>query len=191
MLFRSSYEVTPDRIEWARGLLARRIDNLDMFRVVDLKLHRSAWECLLGIGTLTLVTRDESDPQFAFEKVRPGMAKQVKQGDLIVAGRNFGCGSSREHAPRALLQMGIACVVAESFARIFYRNCINTGLLPVECRIEADDGDLLSVDLAKGTIVNHTKGKEWGFTPFPRFIQELMDKGGLMAKIKEEKRCTR
>jgi len=110
---------------------------------------------------------------------------------ILVAGRNFGCGSSREHAPRALLQMGIACVVAESFARIFYRNCINTGLLPVECRIEADDGDLLSVDLAKGTIVNHTKGKEWGFTPFPSFIQELMDKGGLMAKIKEEKRCTR
>lgn len=128
---------------------------------------------------------------FAFEKVRPGMAEQVKQGDVIVAGRNFGCGSSREHAPRALLQMGIACVVAESFARIFYRNCINTGLLPVECRIEADDGDLLSVDLAKGTIVNHTKGKEWDFTPFPSFIQELMDKGGLMAKIKEEKRCTR
>ncbi len=65
-----SYEVTPDRIEWARGLLARRIDNLDMFRVVDLKLHRSVWECLLGIGTLTLITRDDSDPQFAFEKVR-------------------------------------------------------------------------------------------------------------------------
>lgn len=128
---------------------------------------------------------------FAFEKVRPAMAKQVKKGDLIVAGRNFGCGSSREHAPRALLQMGISCVVAESYARIFYRNCINTGLLPVECRVEADDGDTLSVDFTKGLIINETKGQEWKFAPFPRFVQELIDKGGLMAKIKEEKRCSK
>lgn len=128
---------------------------------------------------------------FAFEKVRPGMAKQVQKGDVIVAGRNFGCGSSREHAPRALLQMGISCVVAESYARIFYRNCINTGLLPVECRIEAEDGDVLSVDFAKSLIVNETKGKEWNFAPFPQFVQELIDKGGLMAKIKEEKRCSK
>jgi 3-isopropylmalate dehydratase small subunit len=128
---------------------------------------------------------------FAFEKARPGMAKQVKKGDVIVAGRNFGCGSSREHAPRALLQMGISCVVAESYARIFYRNCINTGLLPVECRVEADDGDTLSVDFTKGLIINETKGQEWKFAPFPRFVQELIDKGGLMAKIKEEKRCSK
>ena len=128
---------------------------------------------------------------FAFEKVRPGMAKQVKAGDIIVAGRNFGCGSSREHAPRALLQMGISCVVAESYARIFYRNCINTGLLPVECKIEADDGDTLSVDFARSVIVNQSKGKEWTFAPFPMFVQELIDKGGLMARIKEEKRCSK
>jgi len=128
---------------------------------------------------------------FAFEKVRPGMAKQVRKGDVIVAGRNFGCGSSREHAPRALLQMGISCVVAESYARIFYRNCINTGLLPVECRVEAEDGDTLSVDFVKGMIINESKGKEWKFAPFPQFVQELIDKGGLMAKIKEEKRCSK
>ena len=128
---------------------------------------------------------------FAFEKVRPDMAKRVKKGDVIVAGRNFGCGSSREHAPRALLQMGISCVVAESYARIFYRNCINTGLLPVECKIEADDGDKLSVDFAKGVIVNESKGREWKFAPFPQFVQELIDKGGLMAMIKEEKRCSK
>jgi 3-isopropylmalate/(R)-2-methylmalate dehydratase small subunit len=126
---------------------------------------------------------------FAFEKVRPGMAAKVSKGDVIVAGRNFGCGSSREHAPRALLQAGFTCVVAESYARIFYRNSINVGLLPIECRIEADEGDCLSVDLKSGTIRNETKGKEWHFTPFPAFVKELIDKGGLMAKIKEAKRC--
>ncbi|OPX57300.1 MAG: Isopropylmalate/citramalate isomerase small subunit [Methanomassiliicoccales archaeon PtaB.Bin134] len=139
------------------------------------------------------LTSDNNDRlgTFAFEKVRPEMAKQVKRGDIIVAGRNFGCGSSREHAPRALLQMGISCVVAESYARIFYRNCINTGLLPVECQVEAEDGDELTVDFAKGVIRNVTRGREWSFAPFPRFVQELIDKGGLMAKIKEEKRCSK
>jgi 3-isopropylmalate/(R)-2-methylmalate dehydratase small subunit len=128
---------------------------------------------------------------FAFEKVRPGMAAKVSKGDIIVAGRNFGCGSSREHAPRALLQAGFSCVVAESYARIFYRNSINVGLLPIECRIEADEGDDLSIDLKNGTIRNETKGREWHFAPFPAFVKELMDKGGLMAKIKEAKRCTK
>ncbi|MDD1756811.1 MAG: 3-isopropylmalate dehydratase, partial [Methanomassiliicoccales archaeon] len=118
-------------------------------------------------------------------------AAKVSKGDIIVAGRNFGCGSSREHAPRALLQAGFSCVVAESYARIFYRNSINVGLLPIECRIEADEGDQLSVDLRSGTIRNETKGKEWHFAPFPAFVKELIDKGGLMAKIKEAKRCTK
>lgn len=139
------------------------------------------------------LTSDNNDKlgRFAFEKVRPEMAGQVKKGDVIVAGRNFGCGSSREHAPRALLQMGISCVVAESYARIFYRNCINTGLLPVECKVEAEDGDVLAVDFDKGTIDNVTTGKSWQFAPFPEFVRDLMDKGGLLAKIKEEKRCTK
>ncbi len=145
------------------------------------------------IITAERLSSDNNDKlgTFAFEKVRPEMAKQVQKGDIIVAGRNFGCGSSREHAPRALLQMGISCVVAESYARIFYRNCINTGLLPVECKVEADDGDVLSVDFTKGIITNHTKGQEWRFAPFPEFVQDLIDKGGLMAKIKEDKRCSK
>ena len=129
--------------------------------------------------------------EFAFEKVRLGMAANVEKGDIIVAGRNFGCGSSREHAPRALLQAGFSCVVAESYARIFYRNCINVGLLPIECKVEADEGDVLTIDLKNGTIRNETKGKEWHFAPFPAFVKELIDKGGLMAKIKEAKRCTK
>jgi 3-isopropylmalate/(R)-2-methylmalate dehydratase small subunit len=139
------------------------------------------------------LTSDNNDKlgTFAFEKVRPELVKLVQKGDIIVAGRNFGCGSSREHAPRALLQMGISCVVAESYARIFYRNCINTGLLPVECSVEAKEGDMLSVDFEKGMIKNETSGKEWRFAPFPDFVRDLIDKGGLMAKIKEEKRCTK
>ena len=117
------------------------------------------------------------------------MSAKVRNGDIIVAGRNFGCGSSREHAPRAILQAGIVAVVAESFARIFYRNAINVGLLPVECKVQADEGDVLTIDVGKGKIFNETKGTESEFAPFPPFVQELMDKGGLMAKIKEEKRC--
>lgn len=128
---------------------------------------------------------------FAFEKVRPGMISKVSKGDILVAGRNFGCGSSREHAPRALIQAGFSCVVAESFARIFYRNCINVGLLPIECKIEADEGDELQIDLERGRILNLSKGKEWQFAPFPAFIKELIEKGGLLAKIKEAKRCTK
>ncbi len=129
--------------------------------------------------------------EFAFEKVRPGMAAKVAKGDILVAGRNFGCGSSREHAPRALLQAGFSCVVAESYARIFYRNSINVGLLPIECKIDADEGDNLTIDLINSRIRNETKGKEWSFAPFPAFVKDLIDKGGLMAKIKEAKRCTK
>jgi 3-isopropylmalate/(R)-2-methylmalate dehydratase small subunit len=139
------------------------------------------------------LTSDNNDRlgSYAFEKVRPELVKLVNAGDIIVAGRNFGCGSSREHAPRALLQMGISCVVAESYARIFYRNCINVGLLPVTCAIEAEEGDTLMVDFDSGTIVNETKEMEWQFAPFPQFVQELIERGGLMAKIKEEKRCSK
>lgn len=126
---------------------------------------------------------------FLFERVRPEMSKNVSKGDIIVAGKNFGCGSSREHAPRAIKQAGITCVVAESFARIFYRNSINVGMLPVECKIEADEGDILAIDVQNGKIVNETKGMEWRFAPFPPFIKDLMERGGLMAKIREEKRC--
>ncbi|HVO77829.1 MAG TPA: 3-isopropylmalate dehydratase [Methanomassiliicoccales archaeon] len=129
--------------------------------------------------------------EFLFEKARPGMVQKVAKGDIVVAGRNFGCGSSREHAPRALKQAGIACIVAESYARIFYRNSINVGLLPIECKIEADEGDVLIVDIKKGMITNKTSGGNWRFKPFPPFIKDLVDKGGLMAKVKEDKRCSK
>lgn len=139
------------------------------------------------------LTSDNEDRlgDFAFEKVRPGLAEMISQGDIIVAARNFGCGSSREHAPRALLQAGIECVVAESFARIFYRNSLNVGLLPVECRIEAEEGDIVSVDTVEGSIVNETRGGEWTFPQFPDFVRDLIESGGLLAKIREEGRCSR
>jgi len=139
------------------------------------------------------LTSDNEDHlgDFAFEKVRPDLANELSQGDIIVAGRNFGCGSSREHAPRALIQAGVVCVVAESFARIFYRNSVNVGLLVVECKIDAEEGNMISVDPAEGRIINETTGKEWTFPQYPEFIRDLMESGGLLAKIREGGRCSR
>lgn len=127
--------------------------------------------------------------EFIFEKVRPGMAGRVREGDVIVAGRNFGCGSSREHAPRSLRQAGVRCVVAESFARIFFRNSVNVGLLPIECRVTAEEGDVLRIDVDRGSILNETRGDEWRFQGFPPFFRDLIESGGLMAKVRE-RRCT-
>lgn len=124
---------------------------------------------------------------FVFEKVRPGMATQIKKGDVIVAGKNFGSGSSREHAPRSLIQAGISCVVAESFARIFFRNSINVGLLLVECKVDTPEGKTICVDPENG-IVKDGDGREFTFQEYPEFIASLISAGGLMAKIKGGKR---
>jgi len=129
---------------------------------------------------------DSTDPEFlgrhCMETVRPGFAAAVKPGDIIVAGKNFGCGSSREHAPVALKGCKISCVIAESFARIFYRNAINTGLPILACgqarRIK--EGDLLEVDVSSGIIKNITAGVAYASDRFPPFMQEIVDKGGLM-----------
>ena len=120
----------------------------------------------------------------AFEGTRDEFAKTAKEGDIIVAGTNFGCGSSREHAPLALLGAGIRIVVAKSFARIFYRNAVNTGLLPLVCP-EADgirDGDTVTVDIAAGYI--EVGGKRLSIEPVPDFLQEIVDAGGLVAYAK-------
>jgi 3-isopropylmalate dehydratase small subunit len=128
---------------------------------------------------------------FLFERVRPDMTKNVKKGDIIVAGKNFGCGSSREHAPRSIRQAGVDCVIAESFARIFYRNSINIGLVLVECKIDAKEGDIVSVDVDKGKVRNETTRKDWTFPEYPQYVKDLISSGGLMARIKEAKRCSR
>ena len=122
------------------------------------------------------------------EDIDAHFIQRVKHGDIMVGGMNFGCGSSREHAPIALLQSGISCVIAGSFARIFYRNAINIGLPILECpqaseRIQA--GDEVSVDFGTGVITNHTHSESYTTSPFPEFIQEIIAAGGLLASIKK------
>ena len=112
---------------------------------------------------------------------------RVQQGDIMVAGANFGCGSSREHAPIAIAASGISCVIAASFARIFYRNAINIGLAILECPAAAaaiGNGDEVAVDFDSGTITNITKGETYQAEPFPPFIKDMIAKGGLMASLK-------
>ncbi len=113
---------------------------------------------------------------------------RVNAGDIIVAGWNFGCGSSREHAPLVIKTCGTGCVIAKSFARIFYRNAINIGMPILECEEAADeieDGDQVSVDFDTGIITNLTKNKTYKAQPFPSFIQNIIQKGGLLTSLKE------
>ena len=117
------------------------------------------------------------------EDIDDAFAKAVGRGDYIVAGENFGCGSSREHAPAVIKACGVTAVIAKSFARIFYRNAINIGLAIVECPQAADDavtGDTLEVDLVKGTVTNATKNKTYTFPPYPEEIKKIIDRGGLL-----------
>ena len=120
------------------------------------------------------------------EDIDPNFVKVVQPGDIIAAGRNFGCGSSREHAPATIKASGISCVIAESFARIFYRNSINIGLAIVECPEAAEEiseGDKVEADLDNGIIRNLTTGKEYKTAPFPEFIQKIIENGGLISSI--------
>ena len=113
--------------------------------------------------------------------------KKVKEGDIMVAGANFGCGSSREHAPIAVKASGISCVIAKNFARIFYRNSINIGLAILECPAASegiDAGDEVEVDFDTGIITNVTKNETYQAEPFPPFIKDMIAKGGLMASLK-------
>ena len=115
--------------------------------------------------------------------IMPGFSKRVRAEDIMVAGKNFGCGSSREHAPLAIKGCGISCVIAESFARIFYRNSINIGLPIFECPDAArsiEEGDEVEVDASTGLIRNLTKNKTYQAKPMPGFMQELIEAGGLM-----------
>jgi 3-isopropylmalate/(R)-2-methylmalate dehydratase small subunit len=117
------------------------------------------------------------------EDVSPEFAGSVQSGDIIVAGENFGCGSSREHAPLAIKASGVACVIASSFARIFYRNAINTGLPILECSDVVQDteqGDELQVDLEAGTMTNLRTKRTYQTSPFPPFIMDIMESGGLI-----------
>lgn len=123
--------------------------------------------------------------EFIFEKVRPGFASMVGEGDVLVAGRNFGCGSSREHAPLSLVEAGFSCIVAESFARIFYRNSMNIGLLLIECKTDIEEGDVVRVSIADGIVRDETSGREWRFERYPGFIARMIAAGGLVNLVKE------
>lgn len=121
------------------------------------------------------------------EDIDTNFVKVVKNGDVMVGGYNFGCGSSREHAPMVIKESGISCVIAKTFARIFYRNAINIGLAILECpeaSEKIDSGDEVAIDFDTGVITNLTKGETYQANPFPDFIKKIIQAGGLMADIK-------
>lgn len=125
--------------------------------------------------------------QHCMEDIDPDFVKNVKQGDIIVANENFGCGSSREHAPISIKASGVSCVIATTFARIFYRNAINVGLPILECKEASqkiENGDKVEIDFDTGKITNATKGETYQAEPFPEFIQNIINKGGLLNSIK-------
>jgi 3-isopropylmalate/(R)-2-methylmalate dehydratase small subunit len=126
----------------------------------------------------------------AFEAIRPEFSQLVKEGDIIVAGKNLGVGSSREQAPLVLKALGIKAIVAESFARIFFRNAINSGLLALECNGIShivDEGDILRINLAEGAIENIGKGITLKFKPLPKLFLEIFKEGGLVQYVKKHK----
>lgn len=134
-----------------------------------------------------------SDPielaKHCMEDIDADFASNVQPGDLIVADENFGCGSSREHAPVAIKASGVSCVIAKSFARIFYRNSINVGLPIMECPEAVDaisNGDVVNVDADHGIITDETTGKQFQAQPFPPFIQQIINDGGLVEHTKKE-----
>lgn len=131
-----------------------------------------------------------SDPKELAKKcmidIDPDFINRVKLGDIIVASKNFGCGSSREHAPIAIKEAGISCVIAETFARIFYRNSINIGLPIIECKEAASEieaGDEVEIDFDTGKIINRTKKTIYQGQPFPEFMQKIIKSGGLLQYI--------
>ncbi|WP_456369704.1 3-isopropylmalate dehydratase small subunit [Geoglobus sp.] len=134
-------------------------------------------------GKYLVINDPEELAKHVFENVRPEFAENVREGDFVVAGENFGCGSSREHAPIALKACRIEAVIAKSYARIFFRNAINIGLKAIECRDadRIDDGDELEIDYGRNVVINRTKGEEYAFTPLPDFLKEILESGGLVS----------
>lgn len=141
---------------------------------------------IAGKYKLSITDMDELS-KHTMEAARPEFAGKVQKGDFVVAGRNFGCGSSREQAPLVLQHLGVAAVVAESFARIFYRNAINIGLPAIECEQagEIQEGDLLEVDLAKGYVKNATRSQMYNVKPLPPQLRMILAEGGLVSYVKK------
>lgn len=159
----------------AHGLVHRYGDNVDTDVIIPARYLNTASHSELAAHCMEDIDKD--------------FVKKVKPGDIMVAGKNFGCGSSREHAPIAIKASGISCVIAPTFARIFYRNAINIGLAILECpeaAAEIQAGDEVSVDFDTGVIQDETAGKTFQAQPFPPFIQNIIRKGGLLNSLQEK-----
>ena len=156
----------------AKGIVFKFGDNVDTDVIIPARYLNSCDPAELATHCMEDIDKD--------------FIKNVKKGDIIVAEKNFGCGSSREHAPIAIKAAGVSCVIAETFARIFYRNSINIGLPIMECPEAADAiaaGDEVSVDFDTGLITDKTTGKTFQAEPFPPFIQKIIADGGLMKSL--------
>jgi 3-isopropylmalate/(R)-2-methylmalate dehydratase small subunit len=161
-----------------------------------MKIDGRVWKFGSDVDTDAIIPArylNQADPgelaKHAMEDERPEFVREVSKGDILVALKNFGCGSSREHAPLALKAAGISCVIAESFARIFYRNGFNQGLPlleSLEASKEIHDGDLVQVDLATGEIFDQTQRKKYFAKPIPPFMQELIEDGGLIPHLRKK-----
>ena len=157
-----------------KGTVLKYGDNVDTDVIIPARYLNTA-----NAQELALHCMEDIDTEFV---------KKVEKGDVMVAGWNFGCGSSREHAPLVIKTCGTGCVIAKSFARIFYRNAINIGLPILECEAAAEEinaNDEVSVDFDTGLITNHTSGKTYKAQPFPPFIQNIIKCGGLLKSLKE------
>jgi len=158
----------------AKGIAHKYFDNVDTDVIIPARYLNTS-----SHAELAAYCMEDIDKDFV-EKVRPG--------DIIAAGRNFGCGSSREHAPIAIRHSGVSCVIAHSFARIFYRNAINIGLPILECPEAAEDilsGHEVEVDFDTGEIRNLSTGHSYRAQPFPPFVQNIIKKGGLIASLQK------
>lgn len=163
-----------------------------------MELRGKAWKFGNDVDTDLIIPArylNTSDPAelagHCMEDADPTFSSKVKPGDLIVAGKNFGCGSSREHAPIALKAAGVSCVIAKTFARIFYRNAFNIGLPIFEAPEAADEiseGNEIRIDAGTGTITNLTTGKTYQATPVPPFMQQIIAAGGLINYVAERKK---
>ncbi len=161
-----------------------------------MKIRGRAWKFGENVDTDVIIPArylNTSDPKelakHCMEDAAPGFSSRIRPGDVIVAGKNFGCGSSREHAPIALKAAGVGCVIAPSFARIFYRNAFNMGLPIFECSEAAEaieEGDEVEVDGDTGEIVDHTTGRRFKAQAIPEFMQQLIADGGLMPHVLKE-----
>ena len=156
----------------AKGTVFKYGDNVDTDVIIPARYLNS--------------TTGEELAKHCMEDIDKDFTKNVKSGDLIVAEKNFGCGSSREHAPLSIKCAGVSCVIAKSFARIFYRNSINIGLPIIECEEAADaikNGDIVSVDFDSGIITDETTGEKFRGQAFPEFMQKIIDSEGLINYI--------